>query len=55
MKQEIRSDKKPYKWSRTLDVHIQHLRAKLGKNPEQAKYIITAPSVGYLLNNFDSV
>ena len=55
IKQEIWPGKKLYKWSRTLDVHIQHLRAKLEKTPEQPKYIITVPGVGYMLSNFDSV
>ena len=54
IKQEIWPDQKLYKWSRTLDVHIQHLRAKLGKNPEQSKYILTVPGVGYMLSNSDS-
>ena len=55
IKKEIWPGQKLYKWSRTLDVHIQHLRAKLEKNPEEPKYIITAPGVGYMLSNFDSV
>ncbi len=54
IKQEIWPGKKLYKWSRTLDVHIQHLRAKLEKNPEQHQYILTIPGVGYMLNNLDS-
>lgn len=55
IKQEIWQDKKLYKWSRTLDVHIQHLRAKLENSPEQLQYILTVPGVGYMLNDFDSV
>lgn len=38
-----------YHWSRTIDVHIQHLRAKLEKAPGQPIYITTVPGVGYLL------
>jgi DNA-binding response OmpR family regulator len=38
-----------YHWSRTIDVHIQHLRAKLEKAPEQPAYITTIPGAGYLL------
>lgn len=38
-----------YHWSRTIDVHIQHLRAKLEKAPERPAYITTVPGVGYLL------
>jgi len=54
IKQEIWPGKQLYKWSRTLDVHIQHLRAKLEKNPEQPQYILTVPGVGYMLSNSDS-
>lgn len=36
-----------YSWSRVIDVHIQHLRQKIEKNPDQPKYIITVPGVGY--------
>ncbi|MDO9565738.1 MAG: response regulator transcription factor [Candidatus Desulfaltia sp.] len=54
IKQEIWPGEKLYKWSRTLDVHIQHLRAKLEKNPEQPQYILTVPGVGYMLSNPDS-
>ncbi len=51
IKQEIWPGKKLYKWSRTIDVHIQHLRAKIEKNPDQPKFIITVPGVGYMLSN----
>ena len=53
IKMEIWSSQKLYKWSRTLDVHIQRLRAKLEKNPEQPQYILTIPGVGYKLSNSD--
>ncbi len=36
-----------YSWSRVIDVHIQHLRRKIEKNPDQPEYIITVPGVGY--------
>lgn len=49
IKMAIWPDQKLYKWSRTLDVHIQRLRAKLEKNPEQPQYIQTVPGVGYML------
>ncbi|MDJ0781422.1 MAG: response regulator transcription factor [Desulfosarcinaceae bacterium] len=42
-------DAKIYHWSRTIDVHIQHLRAKLEQTPDQPTYITTVPGVGYLL------
>ena len=54
IKQEIWPGEKLYKWSRTLDVHIQHLRAKLEENPEQPQCILTVPGVGYMLNNLVS-
>lgn len=36
-----------YSWSRVIDVHIQHLRQKIEKNPSRPVYIITVPGVGY--------
>lgn len=50
IKMEIWPDRKLYKWSRALDVHIQRLRAKLEKNPENPQYIQTIPGVGYMLS-----
>lgn len=38
-----------YSWSRVIDVHIQHLRQKIEKNPFEPEYIITVPGVGYKL------
>lgn len=32
---------------RTVDVHIRHLRAKLGDNPDQPRFIETVRGVGY--------
>ena len=49
IKKEIWPDKQIYSWSRALDVHIQHLRAKIEKNPEQPRYILTVPGIGYRL------
>ncbi len=42
-----------YKWSRTIDVHIQHLRTKIEPNPRQPRYIVTVPGVGYCLRGPD--
>ncbi len=39
-----------YTWSRTIDVHIQHLRQKLEKDPKNPKLIRTIPGVGYLFS-----
>lgn len=36
-----------YSWSRVIDVHIQHLRQKIEKDPSNPKYMITVPGAGY--------
>lgn len=36
-----------YSWSRVIDVHIQHLRQKIEKDPANPRHIITVPSSGY--------
>lgn len=36
-----------YSWSRVIDVHIQHLRQKIEKDPSNPEYIITVPGAGY--------
>jgi DNA-binding response OmpR family regulator len=36
-----------YSWSRVIDVHVQHLRGKIEKDPSNPKYIITVPGSGY--------
>ena len=38
---------KIYSWSRVIDVHIQHLRQKIEKDPSNPKYIITISGAGY--------
>jgi DNA-binding response OmpR family regulator len=38
---------KIYSWSRVIDVHIQHLRQKLEKDPSDPEYILTVPGMGY--------
>ncbi|MDF1613592.1 response regulator transcription factor [Desulfurivibrio dismutans] len=40
-------DSKIYSWSRVIDVHIQHLRQKIEKNPSRPRFIITVPGRGY--------
>ncbi len=42
-------DNRLYKWSRTIDVHIQHLRAKLEPDPDTPRCIVTVQGVGYIL------
>lgn len=36
-----------YSWSRVIDVHIQHLRQKIEKDPSNPKYLLTVPGTGY--------
>jgi DNA-binding response OmpR family regulator len=38
---------KLYSWSRVIDVHIQHLRHKIEKNPSEPEYILTVAGAGY--------
>jgi DNA-binding response OmpR family regulator len=38
-----------YRDSRTIDVHVRHLRAKLEDDPAGPRYIVTVPGVGYML------
>jgi DNA-binding response OmpR family regulator len=47
IRQQIWKETPIYEWSRTIDVHIQHLRAKLEKDPSQPEYILTIPGIGY--------
>jgi len=41
-------NKQLYSWSRVIDVHIQHLREKIEKDPSNPKYILTVPGAGYM-------
>jgi DNA-binding response OmpR family regulator len=47
IRQTIWKSHKLYSWSRVIDVHIQHLRQKIEKNPAEPEYIITVPATGY--------
>ncbi len=40
-------DSSLYSWSRVIDVHIQHIRKKIEKDPSKPEYIVTVPGVGY--------
>lgn len=47
IKRHLWKDSKLYSWSRVIDVHIQHLRHKIEKNPSEPEHIITVSGVGY--------
>lgn len=47
IRKSIWKGSKIYSWSRVIDVHIQHLRQKIEKDPSKPKYIITVPGAGY--------
>ena len=49
IRQTLWPENRLYKWSRTIDVHIQHLRAKLEPDPDTPHGIITVQGVGYML------
>lgn len=39
-----------YKGSRTIDVHVQHLRSKIEDDPQDPQHIKTAQGVGYVFS-----
>ena len=39
-----------YSRSRVIDVHIQHLRQKIGDNPAEPEYIVTVSGTRYKFN-----
>ncbi len=47
IRKKIWKDSHIYSWSRVIDVHIQHLRQKIEKDPANPKYIITVSGAGY--------
>jgi len=49
IRKKIWRESKIYSWSRVIDVHIQHLRHKIEKNPSEPEYILTVSGAGYKL------
>lgn len=47
LRKHLWKDSQIYSWSRVIDVHIQHLRHKIEKNPAEPEYILTVPGAGY--------
>lgn len=47
IRKHLWKESKIYSWSRVIDVHIQHLRQKIEKNPSEPEYIFTVPGTGY--------
>jgi DNA-binding response OmpR family regulator len=47
IRKNIWKDSHIYSWSRVIDVHIQHLRQKIEKDPAKPEYIITVSGAGY--------
>jgi len=47
IRKSIWKESQIYSWSRVIDVHIQHLRQKIEKDPSCPRHIITVPGAGY--------
>ncbi len=47
IREQIWRDSELYKHSRTVDVHVQRLRKKLEKDPNNPRFIVTVAGVGY--------
>jgi DNA-binding response OmpR family regulator len=47
IRKSIWKDSNIYSWSRVIDVHIQHLRQKIEKDPSKPRFIFTVPGAGY--------
>lgn len=47
IKKHLWKESKIYSWSRVIDVHIQHLRHKIERNPAEPEYVLTVPGIGY--------
>ncbi|MFA6220893.1 MAG: helix-turn-helix domain-containing protein [Desulfomonilaceae bacterium] len=51
LKKALWKDTDLYTGSRAIDVHIQHLRAKIEDNPSDPELIVTVQGVGYMLES----
>lgn len=51
IRERIWSSSELYADSRTIDVHVQHLRSKLEDKPSTPKYIQTVQGVGYIFTD----
>jgi DNA-binding response OmpR family regulator len=47
IRKQLWRDSQIYSWSRVIDVHIQHLRQKIERDPANPRCIMTAPGRGY--------
>ncbi len=47
LKEDLWGKNTLYRWSRSLDVHIQNLRQKIEKNPKNPSIIQTVSGIGY--------
>jgi two-component system alkaline phosphatase synthesis response regulator PhoP/OmpR family response regulator RpaB len=47
IQKQVWQDSQLYKYSRTVDVHVQRLRKKIEKTVENPEYIVTVAGVGY--------
>ena len=47
IRKHLWKDRQIYSWSRVIDVHVQHLRRKIEKDPADPRYVKTIVGVGY--------
>lgn len=47
IRKNLWKDSQIYSWSRVIDVHIQHLRYKIEKDPSNPQYVLTVSGAGY--------
>jgi DNA-binding response OmpR family regulator len=47
IRKKLWGDSKLYSWSRVIDVHVQHLRQKIERDPSSPEYVLTVSGAGY--------